>query len=156
MTMAIVELRDNELLMSEEDELMYRQVTKHLMDGDMISTSAFGPSTADRDMPSYSRSKLITPQDSRDWHTNNAKTPSLGVWGITVGEVVESGRYAVDDSQCPLDEGQIRAPGHCFVDFRRLSKQERKELRARLHFHAMVRGELPTTATPEDGRLFAL
>ena len=155
MTVAIVELRDNELLMSDEDELVYRQVTKHLMDGDIVSTSAFGPSTADRDMPSYSRSNQVTPQDSRDWHTKNAKSPSLGVWGVTVGEVVESGRYAVDDSQCPLDEGQIRAPGHCFVDFRQLSKPEKKEVRAQLYFHATTRGELPTTATPEDGQLAA-
>lgn len=155
MTGADVDMLDGEQLMSDEDELVYRQITQHMLDGERVATTAFGPSTADRDMPSYSRSTVVTPQDSRDWHTQNAKSPSLGVWGLTVGEVIESGRHVVDDSLCPLDDGHKRAPGHCFVDFRNLSKPQKKELRARLHFHATARGELDTAATPPDGQLFA-
>lgn len=155
MTATRVELGDGEQLMSSESELVFRQVTQHMFDGDRIATTAFGPSTADRDMPSYSRSTVVTAQDSRDWHTQNAKSPSLGVWGITVGEVIDSGRYVVDDSRCSLDDGQKRSPGHCFVDFRELSKPQKKEVRAQLYFHAIARGELPTMATTPDGQLFA-
>ncbi|GAA1337773.1 hypothetical protein [Arthrobacter roseus] len=155
MTATHVELGDGEQLMSSESEVVFRQVTQHMFDGDLIATTAFGPSTADRDMPSYSRSTVVTAQDSRDWHTQNAKSPSLGVWGITVGEVIDSGRYVVDDSQCSLDDGQKRAPGHCFVDFRELSKPQKRELRAQLYFYAIARGELPTMATTPDGQLFA-
>jgi hypothetical protein len=153
-TIADIELLDMEQLMSEEEELVYRQMTLHMFDGDRIKTEAFGPCPADRDMPSYSRSAEVTAQDSRDWHTQNAKSPSLGVWGLTVGEANESGRHVVDDSQCPVIEGQSRAPGHCFIDFRGLPKSQKRELRARLYFYATDRGELPTIHSIEDGQLF--
>lgn len=154
MTGVDVELLHGEQLMNNAEEPFYRQMTKHMFDGDKLKTEAFGPSSADRDMPSYSRSAEVTPQESRDWHTQNATSPSLGVWGVTVGEAIESGRHVVDDSHCPLPEGQRRAPGHCFVDFRGLSKPHKRELRARLYFYATDRGELPTVQTPEDGQLF--
>ena len=154
MTGVDVELLDREQLMSNAEEPVYRQMTHHMFDGDKVKTDAFGPSSADRDMPSYSRSTEVTPQESRDWHTQNARSPSLGVWGVTVGEAIESGRHVVDDSQCALIEGEGRAPGHCFVDFRGLSKPYKRELRARLYFYATDRGELPTVETPGDGQLF--
>jgi hypothetical protein len=149
-----VELLDGEQLMSDANELVYRQMTKHMFDGDRLKTEAFGPSSADRDMPSYARSAEATPQESRDWHTQNAMSPSLGVWAVTVGEAIEAGRHIVDDSRCPLVEGERRAPGHCFVDFRGLTKQRKREMRARLWFFATDRGELSTMQTPEDGQLF--
>lgn len=154
MTAADVELSTGEQLMSYEGELTYRQVTQHMLDGDQLATTAFGPSSADRDMPSYSRSTLVTAQSSRDWHTLHARSPSLGVWGVTVGEVIESGSYVIDDSQVLVDDGQKMAPGHCFVDFRLLSRAEKKELRAQLYFHAVARGEIATTAATGEGRLF--
>ncbi|MEC5185931.1 hypothetical protein RCH12_003409 [Cryobacterium sp. MP_3.1] len=154
MTAPDVELLDGERLMHNAEELLYRQMTQHMLDGDKLKTDAFGPATADRDMPSYARSTKGTPQESRDWHTHNAKSPSLGVWGVTVGEAIASGRHVVDDSLCAVSEGQARAPGHCFVDFRGLSKPHKRELRARLYFYATDRGELPTTQTVADGLLF--
>lgn len=102
MTSADVELLEGEQLLSDGDELVYRQATQHLFDGDKLATTAFGPSTADRDMPSYARSTLVTAQEARDWHTGNAKSPSLGVWGVTIGETIASGRHVVDDSLCPI------------------------------------------------------
>jgi hypothetical protein len=154
MTGVDVELLEGEQLMSNAGELVYRQMTQHMFDGDKLKTEAFGPSSADRDMPSYARSTETTPQESRDWHTQNAKSRSLGVWGVTVGEAIESGRHVVDDSQRPPYEDKRRAPGHCFVDFRGLSRPHKRELRARLYFYATDRGELPTKQTPEDGQLF--
>jgi len=155
MTSIDVELLEGEQLISEANELLYRQVTKHMLDGDKLKTEAFGPSTADREMPSYARSSEVTPQAARDWHTQNAASPSLGVWGVTVGEAIESGRHVVDDSLRPLADNQKRSPGHCFIDFRGLSKPQKRELRARLYFFATDRGELLTTPTLEDGQLFA-
>lgn len=154
MTAPDVELLDGEQLMSGAGELIYRQMTQHMFDGDKLKTEAFGPSSADRDMPSYARANMATPQESRDWHSQNANSPSLGVWAVTVGEAIESGRHVVDDSQRPLAEGQKRAPGHCFVDFRRLTKPHKRELRARLYFYANDRGELLTVPTPGNGQLF--
>lgn len=155
MSTADVELRENEQLVSDADELAYRQITKHMIDDGKVATTAFGPSTADQGMPSFSRSTLVTAQDSRDWYTRNAKNPSLGVWAVSVGEVVASGRCVVDDSNVPVADGTPQAPGHCFVDYRGLTKQQERELRGKLYIHAMERGEIPTTETLEDGQLFA-
>lgn len=150
-----VELRDGEQLMNDADEFIYRQATKHMFDGGKLATTAFGPTTVDKGMPSHSRSRVVTAQEARDWHTKNAKSPSLGVWAVTVGEVVESERYVVDDSKAHLTDGEKQAPGHCFVDYRRLTKQQERELRTKLYFRAIDRGEVSTAETLEDGQLFA-
>lgn len=150
-----VALLDGEQLMSDGDELTYRQITKHLMDGETVATTAFGPSSADRGKPSFARRRVVTAQEARDWHTENARNPSLGVWAITVAETIAAGRYTVDDSSAPLAEGERRAPGHCFVDYRGLSKHAERELRSKLYWAAMARGEIPTNETTADGELFA-
>jgi hypothetical protein len=155
MTAVDLELLEGEQLMSDGGELAYRQTTKHMFDDGKLATTAFGPMRADTGMPSFSRSSLVTAQDARDWHTRNAKSPSLGVWAVTVGEVVESERYVVDDSKSPLTDGEERAPGHCFVDYRGLTKAQQRELRTKLYFRAIDRGEVPTEATPAEGQLFA-
>lgn len=150
-----VQLQDGEHLVSDEEELVFRQATKHMFHGDLLSTAAFGPSSADKGMPSYSRSSKVTAQEARDWHSQHAKSASLGVWGLTVGEVIDSELKVIDDSQSPFASGQTkRAPGHCFIDFRDLSKRTERELRARLYFYAMRRGEIPTAEAVEDGQLF--
>ncbi|MBH0083313.1 hypothetical protein [Salinibacterium sp. SWN167] len=156
MTDIDVELLEGEQLMSDSDELAYRQVAPHMLEDDgKIATTAFGPNSSDNNKPSFSRQREVSPQAARDWHDEYANSPSRGVWAVSVGEVVASGRYVVDDSKCALDPGALRAPGHCFVDFRGLSKLQRKELRAMLHMHAMRRGEIPTEAAKEDGQLFS-
>jgi len=157
MTTVDLELREDESLMSDADELIYRQITAHMMDGNQIATTAFGPMPADRDMPSFSRSRLVEPQDARDWHTRNLpRSPSLAVWALAVGEVIEAERYVIDDSAVTLDANSKRAPGHCFVDYRGLSRPERKTLRSQLWFRAVERGEIPTNATLGDGEMFAV
>lgn len=155
MTAADVELLEGEQLMDIADELTYRQIAPHMLVNDgQIATTAFGPNTSDKDKPSYSRASRVSAQEARDWHTQNARSASLGVYAVSVGEVIASGRYTIDDSECAPPEGAPRAPGHCFVDFRGLGRAQKKTLRALLYMHAMNRGEIPTEATPEDGQLF--
>jgi len=150
-----VDLLDGEQLMSDADELAFRQIAPHmLIDNGQVASTAFGPMPSDNYMPSYSRSSIVTAQDARDWFDQNARSESHGVWGVTVGEVIAANRYVVDDSECPLPPGKVRAPGHCFVDFRGLTRPQRKELQAQLLMHATERGEIPTVATPQDGRIF--
>lgn len=156
MTTVDLELREGESLMGDADELIYRQITARMMDGNQIATMAFGPMPADNNMPSYSRSSVVEPQDARDWYTRIAPNPSLGVWALAVGEVIEAGRYVIDDSEVALDANNKRAPGHCYVDYRGLSRAERKTLRSRLWFRAVERGEIPTNATLGNGELFAV
>jgi hypothetical protein len=155
LTGVTVDLRQGEQLMSDATEVAYRQVTpRMLIDGGQISSTAFGPNSSDHNMPSYSRSTVVTPQAAREWHNEHATSESQGVWGVTVGEVISSNSYVVDDSESPLEQGEVRAPGHCFVDFRGLTRPQRKELRAQLLLHALRRGELPTKAPLGEGQLF--
>ena len=155
MTSVSLMLREGEDLVGSSDELIFRQIAPHmLVDEGRVSTIAFGPNTSDNGMPSYSRESVVTAQEARDWHTAHASSKSFGVFGVTVNEVIESGRYVVDDSRCSIANGAIRAPGHCFVDFRRLARAERKELRARLFMHAMKRGEIPTVDSSGPIALF--
>ena len=157
MTDIQLDLEDNEMLVDTIDEISYRQITPHLLvDGKKVASSAFGPSTADQGKPSYSRSSIVSAQEARDWHSSNARRPSEAVYGVSVGEVAESGSFVIDDSKCALAEDEDRAPGHCFVDFRRFSKPEERELRAKLYMHAMKRGEIPTEPLNSNGVLFEM
>ncbi|TWX34995.1 hypothetical protein ES689_14225 [Frigoribacterium sp. ACAM 257] len=155
MTDIAVELREGEQLMSDAEEIAYRQITPRMfIDNGQIASTAFGPNSSDNNMPSYSRSTLVSPQEARDWHNEYATSASQGVWGVTVGEVIASHSYVVDDSASPQEQGEIRAPGHCFVDFRGLTRAQRKELRAQLLLHALERGEIPTEPPVTEGQLF--
>lgn len=155
MRFADISLLEGEQLMSTPHELAYRQMTPHMLEDDgKVASTVFGPASSDAGKPSYSRGSQVSAQEARDWHTRNAKSPSTGVYAVSVGEVIAAGRYTVDDSQCVLPGGTVRAPGHCFVDFRGLDRTQKKELRARLYMYAMERKEIPTEATLEDGHLF--
>ncbi|WP_017794048.1 hypothetical protein [Leucobacter salsicius] len=154
MSVPNVELADGEEIMDVADELMYRQITGLMMDNGKPVTAAFGPASIDKGKPSYSRSNEVSAQQARDWHTEYASRPSLGVWAVSVEEVVGAGLVAVDDSKTRLPPNGKRAPGHCFADFRGMNKREERVYRAKLYFGAIDRGEIPTTATLRDGQLF--
>lgn len=153
MTTVDLELLEGESLMSGVEERIYRQITALMVDGDQIATTAFGPATADRDMPSFTRASVRSAQQAREWHNRNANRESIAVYAVTVGEVIDGGRYVVDDSAKPLAEDEKRAPGHCFVDYRGLSRPDKKELRAHLWLKAVARGEIATTTPLADGQL---
>lgn len=155
MTSVEIQLNDGESFVADENELIYRQITQHMITKDgQIGSHAFGASNADRGMPSYSRSTLVSAQDARNWHTANANSPSLSVWGLTVGEVAEVKRIVVDDSGTPLPDGVLRAPGHCFIDLRNLTTDQIKSIRAVLLRAALQRGEIPTLELVADPPLF--
>lgn len=154
---AEVELAEGETLIAEPAELLFRQITQHMIStAGQIGSLAFAPSTADQGKPSFGRSSFVSPQDARDWHSLHARSRSFGVRAVSISEITQAGRIAIDDSQSPLPAGQDRAPGHCFVDFRGLGRPERKATAAILLRFAIERGEIPTTETPDDDQLFAL
>lgn len=153
-----VELGDGENLVAEPDELIYRQITKHLLDpSGAIATHAYTGEKSSGGRPSYARSSIVTAQDSRDWHSRHARRTgreqSLAVRALSVGEVITARRYIVDDSGAPLPEGEERAPGHCYVNAVGLDRAALKSLRASLWTAANQRGEIETHETLEDGEL---
>lgn len=137
-------LPQEELLDSGSDELLYRQITEPLMNDGRVSSQAFGPATADEGAPSFARETITTPQESRDWHTENAAKPSLSVWACSVFEVESAGTRAVDDSAVPPPPEAIVAPGHCYVDYRHMSKKQERITRSFLLAAALAREEIPT------------
>lgn len=145
----MTELESCEKLIEASDELLYRQVTKHLWDDTtrLPSKAAFGPATSDAGRPSFARSSVndVGEQSSRDWHQRNARSPSVGVWATSTSEVEEAKLAAIDDAACPVPEGANIAPGHCYVDYRDLQPREIRDARAILLLRAIQRGELPTT-----------
>ncbi|MDD0856771.1 hypothetical protein NHF46_01030 [Arthrobacter alpinus] len=131
-------------LLEEETEDLFRQVTAHHWD-DQVGrplAAAFGPSDSDQGKASYTRSTKVSAEDSRNWHNDNARSASKGVFKVTVDEVVKASLRAVDDSGCPIPEGEKRAPGHCFVDFQHVKKKEERRLRAILYAKALAWGEI--------------
>jgi hypothetical protein len=132
----------------DASESLFRQVTEPNWDGQRQAPSslAFGPRTADRGKVSLSRASIVSAQEARDWHTSNAKKPSLGVWHVSVSDVDDHGSRAVDDSAIsPGPEEPPKAPGHCYADYRHLSKQEERTMRSALLQRALVYGETVTT-----------
>lgn len=156
MTAADVSLEAGESLIDDREELLYRQILEWMVPDGAILTHVFGPSTADQGKPSYSRSSVVSAQDARDWHNEpgNGSSKSTGVWAVSVDEVFEAETFAIDDSAAPLKDGRTRAPGHCYIDYRQMTKADIKSVRFLLYQRAMARGEITTTVTPGDGELF--
>lgn len=145
-----IELGEGESIMAEAEELIYRQITKHMLTKDgQIGSHAFGAADSDAGRPSYSRSSVVSAQEARDWFDANARSRSLEVRALTVAEVAKAERMVIDDSAAPLAEGDKRAPGHCFVDFRNATSPEIKRVRAILLRFALRRGEVPTQGQEE-------
>lgn len=158
MTEPDIVLGEGESLVSEPTELIYRQITQHLLTPDgAIATHAYTDPSSGGGRPSYSLSSKVSAQDSRDWHTRNSRrngrAPSLGVRALSVAEVASAKRWVVDDGDAPLEQDEVRAPGHCYVNVEKLDRTTLKSVRAILWRAADKRGEIPTDETLEDGEL---
>lgn len=121
-------------------ELLFRQVTPNvwISEDGVPAKDAFGPKNVDKGKPSYSRESKVSAQDSFEWHNNHANSPSVGTWACSVDEVNRATLSVIDDSDVPIDPP--KAPGHCYVDFRGLTKREERNLRSILLRFALARG----------------
>lgn len=137
---------------SEPPELLYRQICEHIWDAQYgkPNLDAFGPQSSDKRRPSFSRSSVVRPQVSRDWHNENAKSKSMGVWACSVSEIKDASTRAIDDGATPLLPGEKRAPGHSYVDYRHMTKPELRETKAKLLMAALGRKEIPTSARQSE------
>ncbi|MSS84953.1 hypothetical protein FYJ24_09295 [Actinomycetaceae bacterium WB03_NA08] len=126
------------------EELLFRQITVHLMNNGKPSTSSFGPATSDKGKPSFSRESVVSAKDAQTWHNQHAKSESLGVWSVSVDEAASTGLRTIDDSAVPPAPWSQKAPGHCYVDYRAMEKRAERECRAVLLRFALKRGQVPT------------
>ncbi|MBN0975440.1 MULTISPECIES: hypothetical protein [unclassified Gordonia (in: high G+C Gram-positive bacteria)] len=138
-------LQPCEVLMTDPDEVFYRQVRINDVDVDNgeVRPLAFKTSSNDDGKLSGTRSsKRSAEQAFYDRKTVNPGSTSIGTWGVTVGEVISAGSRCIDDSDCPPPPGSTTPPGHCYIDFRGLDKTERSDLRDDLAFFATTNRRL--------------
>ena len=72
----------------DEDELLLRQVHPNFIIESRITSQAFLPTEKDDKKLSVNRSSMISAHEAFDLHTQQKKLQSVGVWGISVGEVL--------------------------------------------------------------------
>lgn len=126
-------LEDGEMVLEDKVEVLWRQVHPNFLQDGVISSLAFRPFPRDAGMLSVRRESYGADRAYRDHvHVGNV---SAGTWGISVGEVLETGARAVDDSALPE-----RPEAHAYVDYRYLSRKQTEAAAKRLRAVAMVRG----------------
>ncbi|MFZ4843857.1 hypothetical protein [Mycetocola saprophilus] len=123
----------------DDTELLFRQIIEWMVVDGVVLSTVFGPSPHDRGKPSYSRSSIVTARGAQNWHNAHARSRSREVWAVSVGEALHHELRAIDDSKVQKT-GEIQAPGHCFLDFRELTRNQIKERRFRLYITARRRG----------------
>lgn len=154
MSLVEVVLAEGEELLGDGDEHVYRQICGHMYDDEKLTSRAFGTATADDGKPSYTRSSATTAQEARDWHNRHANARSLAVMALAVAEVVGTGRVAIDDSRTALRTDEVRPNGHCYIDFRNLTRAQRRDISAQLLRFALRRGPIPTADRLEQPMVF--
>jgi hypothetical protein len=132
------------IIQPSPDKVLLRQIGRNVWDevNEIPTDLAFGPQKSDARRPSFSTNPDA--QASRDWHQRNASSPSLSVWAVTSQEVAAAGLRAVDDSECPEEPEAQKAPHHCYVDYRGLSKPEMARAKQYLLLAAKKRKAIPT------------
>lgn len=127
-----------------EPEVLYRQITQTKWDPDQKrpGTNAFYPQRSDERRPSLGRSSKTTASESFEWHNSHARSQSLSTWACSVAAVHRAGTTPIDDSAVPLQENEVRAPGHAFVDYREMEKSKMKIIAAHLLLDAYERGQV--------------
>lgn len=130
-------------------ELLYRQIPEFNWDvtKNCPASLAFYPQSSDERKPSFSRSTKTSAKSAYEWHNANARSRSLSTWACSVVDVDEAKTRAVDDSAVPLNPGEKRAPGHAFVDYRKMDKGQMRLIGSQLLMKAIGRGQL----YPEQG-----
>ena len=115
------------------DSLLLRQVHPNFFRDRQLSSQAFFPFPKDKGKLSVYNGKLISPAQSFRHYTQTQGLASVGVWGISDTEVIETGLTSGPD---PLPD----LPAHAFVDFGNTSAKECRKLAKILKTLAIARG----------------
>lgn len=125
--------------LTDEAELLYRQVHPNWLTDGQPSSQAFKPTAKDDGKLSTARSTLTTPEGAYLHHTDALKLRSAGTWAVTVGEV-EAEPVPLAAYGDPVDE-PIPDPAHAYIEYandRKAIETKAKLLRAK----ARERGRL--------------
>ncbi|MEU4472201.1 hypothetical protein [Micromonospora sp. NPDC023888] len=103
-----VRLDDDELLVEDSAEFVWRQVHPQFLSDGQPSSQAFKPTPKDEGKLSVIR-QSVTAEEAFEQYEHS----SAGTWSVRVGEVAEAGSRVVDDSAKPETP-----KAHAYIDFR--------------------------------------
>ena len=126
--------------LSDDEEVLFRQVHPRFMQGDAPSSQSFMPTPKDDNKLSVDRSALTTAKDSHGLYTGNG-FESVAVYGLTVGEFREQEIPCIGN---PLDasDGIAANPAHALADYEAHAPSRQKTKAKRLKQKALARGRL--------------
>ena len=123
--------------LSDLSEVLFRQVHPSFIQEHRPTSQAFKPNQNDQQKMSVSRSAKTRAKECFEHFTQRLERKSAGVWGVSVGEVIEQGLSALSDE---LFE-PIPDPAHALVDFRQVTPESKiKTISSKLAAKAKDRG----------------
>lgn len=131
-------LVDGEVELTAEGERLWRQAAPtYLVQDGTLSSPVFMPMRNDNRMLSVFRESIVvTAKQAYDNRVGSGR-PSLGTLAVRVGQVRDgAGLRAVDDSAA----GEDVSAGHAYIDFRPLTKREKKTAAEVLLRQALANG----------------
>ena len=134
--------------LSDDEELLFRQVHPSFVRDGRPSSQAFRPTAKDEGKLSVARGSLTTPAGAFALHTIGLGLPSAGTWAVTVGECREQVLNVLPDPLTSPPE-KVNDPAHALVDFTPHSKSQGEAKGARLARKAVERGQLHPPIAPQ-------
>lgn len=115
------------------DFCFLRQVHPKFINDGKLSSQAFSPFLKDNGKLSVYDGRLISPEQSFVHYTQCLCLASVGVWGVSVFEVLETGLTHRPD---PLPD----SPAHALIVFETVTVNERRKMAKKLKIFAEKRG----------------
>ena len=120
----------------KEDTLLLRQVHPNFIKNGALTSQAFTPFPKDKGALSVYDGDQIEAHAAYEHYTKTLQRQSMGVWGVTCGEVKQTSLASTSD---PLEN----FPCHAIIDFgARTSERECRKLAKRLRDFAELRRRL--------------
>lgn len=128
------------LPLTDNNEVLYRQIHPDLLDGDVPASSNFVPKPSDNNELSVDRSSITTADAAFTLYTSGGYR-SVAVYGVTVGEFHGEGIPCREDP-VPQTPSTRANPAHAVADFTEHTANQQKKVAKRLKQKAIARGKL--------------
>jgi hypothetical protein len=127
--------------LSDDEELLFRQVHPAFVRDGRPSSQAFRPTPKDEGKLSVARGSLTTAAAAYELYTAGMGLRSAGSWALSVAECREQTLQVLPDPLISPPE-KIADPAHAVIDFTPYSKSQREAKGTRLARKAIERGRL--------------
>lgn len=127
--------------LSDDDELLFRQVHPSFVRDARPSSQAFRPTSKDNGKLSVARGALTTAATAYKLFVSGLGYASAGTWGLSVAECREQALAVLPDPLTSPTEKVVDL-AHAIVDFTPFSKSQAEAKGTRLARKAIARGRL--------------